>query len=121
MIESSSIAVTIPPTVGTTTTIRSSVKVPSSSSASSRRISSPTARSPRAIASPPFMISTSEPTVIVRVQPLAVSSERFVPLIAVIVPASAMGRVKVAENAPPLAPVEALVAKPRTGSASPKM
>ena len=74
-----STAVTWPATVGRTTWISVIVYVPSSWRSWRNAISSPTLRSPTAIVVPARVMVVSLVTVIVRVQPSSVLSERFEP------------------------------------------
>ena len=85
VIESVPTAVTWPPTTGRTTRTWLIVYDPSLAFVSPKTIWSPTLRSPTAMVWPPLVIVVELPTVIVRVQPSSVLSDRFEPSIVAIV------------------------------------
>src|SRR4051812_36827689 len=82
---SPSILLISPTTVGRTTTIAVTVYVPSLAFSWRNRMESPTARSPRRMIAPPFVMVVESVTAIVRVQPSSVLSDRDEPSMAVMV------------------------------------
>ena len=116
------LAVTVPATVGRTTSIRVTLNEPSALRFWRNRIVSPTARSLSAIVSPPFVICVDEVTSIVRVQPSTVFNATLVPSIAVIStpprpsPMPSAGPPKANGSVPPLS---LNLKTPRSGRADP--